>query len=513
MKDLTYYIPISSSNLAHYFGSGIIAPVQYYSNRIEDLQNIFPNHILLSKHRFTNENNSSLEVVLTEKEELSKISDNFFLLRKPIPISRIKKVFFRKEKQSKVTGYNINVSAAYFPEHLVSIDAVSEEINTDELYKARVDEVNDWEKELKIFDRLLGGFAVMQIAKNHFSDYSREYFGLLSQINTLIKSELDRQEIHYQNKYSWLILNQLEDNNKERAKELIYSFLTKDEVLSYAKDIEKKVNIKNGKLVLNDLKFGYLYLISVLASYGEGTRMNLDTFFSDFKTGKFLVEKDKEEGIALSFGINKGYKAFSNEYKTSNFKAEVKFKLDTQLDYYTIESIYQYAFNHIKDNKAFEYIDYWCPKRKEKPSYKGYKTYDVLDIKVVYEQEKVEELSFLENNGVVPQEIMSSIKDLHQNYSKIQSHDFYDLSIKIFELAQNHFKNEQSLNIKNKDNTPHLITNNKEERNRIIDLCEMNLAELTKTANKAGLKIKKIQKKDKHIVINQILDLEKNRLL
>ena len=51
-----------------------------------------------------------------------------------------------------------------------------------------------------------------------------------------------------------------------------------------------------------------------------------------------------EEGIALYYGYNRGYSVFSNSYGTSeDNKQVVKFLLDSQLDYYTIESVYQYV--------------------------------------------------------------------------------------------------------------------------------------------------------------------------
>jgi hypothetical protein len=81
----------------------------------------------------------------------------------------------------------------------------------------------------------------------------------------------------------------------------------------------------------------------------------------------------------LTFGINKGYAAFRNHYKTTHFDIDVKFKLNSQFDYYAIESIYQFVFNGKTDNETFDYIDDWCPRAVASAKHSGYDTYQILD--------------------------------------------------------------------------------------------------------------------------------------
>ena len=90
-------------------------------------------------------------------------------------------------------------------------------------------------------------------------------------------------------------------------------------------------------------------------------RKKLDDFFSFLVNSDF--EPDRKEGISLMFGLNKGYTAFRNKYETEDLELEIKFRLESQLEYYTIESIYQYVFNGKTDNYNYEYLDGWCPQK------------------------------------------------------------------------------------------------------------------------------------------------------
>lgn len=98
MNNKTYFLPIKSENLAFYFAKGCICPTKYLQNRNTDIQNRFDNQILLSNSMFTNETDCSLEIILNEETEKAvQISNSFFTLEMPLPISRIKKITFKNE--------------------------------------------------------------------------------------------------------------------------------------------------------------------------------------------------------------------------------------------------------------------------------------------------------------------------------------------------------------------------------------------------------------------------------
>ena len=85
--------------------------------------------------------------------------------------------------------------------------------------------------------------------------------------------------------------------------------------------------------------------------------------------------------------MNKGYKAFRNKYRTSNFEVDIKFLLDSKLDYYIIESIYQNVFNSLNNISSFKYIDNWFADNKQREiETSNYVTYQMLDKTIIWKQ-------------------------------------------------------------------------------------------------------------------------------
>ena len=125
------------------------------------------------------------------------------------------------------------------------------------------------------------------------------------------------------------------------------------------------------------------YIVAVLNMYGvadEAKKKRIDgIILSNFKSE---IKPDKSEVVALCYGLNKGYSVFPRSYKSGNVEKSVKFQLNSQLDYYTIESLYQFVFND-KKSEEFTYIDYWCPKQKNKLFYKNKTDFQVLDVLVI----------------------------------------------------------------------------------------------------------------------------------
>jgi lysyl-tRNA synthetase class I len=80
----------------------------------------------------------------------------------------------------------------------------------------------------------------------------------------------------------------------------------------------------------------------------------------------------------LCYGINRGYAAFSNKYKFQSKEKIVKFQLNSLLDYYTIESVYQYAYNEIDKSNSFPYLEEWCSKLNLKATANTYKVLDQI---------------------------------------------------------------------------------------------------------------------------------------
>ncbi|MDQ7046618.1 MAG: hypothetical protein Q9M39_03010 [Sulfurovum sp.] len=148
--------------------------------------------------------------------------------------------------------------------------------------------------------------------------------------------------------------------------EYIISFIIRKISQKDVDNIAKKENViiekLNGIFQYQDVdKINSItYKLAILHNYGEDStkRKKTNDLLYEFKTGK--IPKDKVEGISLIYGINNGYSSFYNFYD----KKIVKFKMDSLLDYYIIESIFQHIINESKENREFKYIATIFPEQK-----------------------------------------------------------------------------------------------------------------------------------------------------
>ncbi|WP_264511612.1 Rho termination factor N-terminal domain-containing protein [Flavobacterium sp. N1719] len=471
-----YYISIKSVNLAHYLSSGIIAPSIYIDNRNPDIQDRFKNNILLSTFKYTSETNCAVEIVLNSVEEAPrKISQNFFLFDMPIPISRIKAIYFSDEEQKINTEFNITSGAAFIPKGLLK-DLKEDGISIIELENVDSKSTGvDWSHFLKKYDQLMGGFAAMKIAKEAFQNYPTHYFKSLGYINELFNEILIKQKVEVENNFEFAF----KDNGKSKAfHDTIYNEITSNVVQNYASSEKVKLETRNGLIQIDKIPYNtYTYLVAILESYGPGKRKQVDSFVSDLISGKFI--ENKKEGLALIFGLNKGYKSFRNKYKTENFETTIKFKLDSQLDYYIIESIYQNVFNNSSNSVSrFEYIDSWCVKiESEQINTSDFVTYKVLD-KIIIQKKKQDIfkelfLSSLGKRNKIYDIIYQKINEWFPNFIKLDEEQlkeyfkvYIDSSIEEF---ANYIYNETKAEFKEKDAIIENLNRTIKEKDEIIN--------------------------------------------
>lgn len=444
MANEPIYVPINSSSLPHYFGRGCILPVKYLSNKVEDIQNIQEDAILLSKKKWVKNADCSLEVVLTEEEEkgLIGLSDNFYKCNAPIPTSRIKGVYFLDTKQKETTVWNVNNGAAFIPDHLLQVENRSEldVITVDELSNlSNTSSAIDLTNKIKSFDHILGGFAFMRLGNRPETNYPDNYFSTLSYFNRLIEEECKKaaneKELLFNYNF-WGIFSFKNESTWSKWLKYIYQNVETNDVEKLALSEGINLQSKYGLLKLDAIDKGsVLYDIALLATYGDRKNKSVDDLVTDLADSN-IVPTEKKEEVSLLFGLNNGYSKLRNRYKNRNGEKIVKFKLESKLDYYIIESIYQFVFNGNKENFAFPYIDAWCPTLTE--SIKGQETYKILDTTVIAKKKPLFlSLQYLENlfQKFSANEIFTTIvKVLNQwlpPFAKIKEED----GIKYFEEA------------------------------------------------------------------------------
>lgn len=377
-----YYFPISSASLAHYFGCACIKPSKYFYNKQEDLQDRFNEFLLITTHFGTEQTDCCLELVITkqETEDLIDIKNGWFLFEKPLPITRVKKIYFSSKERKEHTITNIVMSTAFVPNDLIDIVKSFDNPKADNFQKPQDIFVNSYIDKLKNFDSYLGGFSLMRLAGEEYMNYSENYFATLSFFNENIQKDLEYAKSNIDTRYQGVFSGK---NGFDKIIPYLSKTIDENDVNSIAKE-EKQIIQKDKITRIVDLSSleKWTYTIAVLNTYGVGNESKkkkieeliLSNFKSDIKTGK-------SEGIALCYGMNRGYSVFSNKYNLGRIEKIIKFQLNSQLDYYTIESIYQYVFNE-KKSISFQYLDNWCPKMKF--SKIGKKTdYKILDVLVI----------------------------------------------------------------------------------------------------------------------------------
>lgn len=373
---MTYYLPINSTSLAHYFVCACVKPAKYFENKPQDLQDRFRNALLLSSELGTNDTDCCIELVLTKDEERSLVpcGREFFLFPTPLPISRVKAIHFRAQRQLEQTLSNINMSAAFIPHSLAKVarfsDAVIDVVNVTD---KPVDK--DYSEQLVIFDRILGALALMKTAKEPYMNYSENYASTLSFFNALVRNDLEKQGRQINEKFFGLFSR---SGNFVKFIPYLEKKITKEDLDQIAAENNQRIERSYTKAINYDKLSGITYAFAILQSYGvggEAATKKIDGLISN----NFEELKDgKAEGIALYYGYNRGYSVFSNCYGTQEIgRQNVKYLLESQLDYYTIESVYQFAFYGNTTSSQFPYIDAWCPRKNQRPKRKT--DYMVLD--------------------------------------------------------------------------------------------------------------------------------------
>jgi len=378
-----YYLPINSMSLAHYFGSGLIKPSKYFLNKPRDLQDRFEEFLFLTNHHGTKEADCCLELVLTTAEvsDLVVLKPGFFLYGKPLPISRIKSVIFSDKRQKDHTITNVLMNTAFIPDKIIKVskfDTIS--ISGLDIPESCVGK--DWSKSIKLYDSILGGLALMRLSGEEYMNYSESYFSTLAYFNDAIKNELEISGRQLDPKFHDAFIGV---GNFKKLLPYLNKVINENDLVEIAQE-EKQTIVKDRytKIIdLTNLEKSATFTVAILETYGvgdEAKKKRIDgLIMSNFRSD---IKPEKAEGIALCYGMNRGYSVFPSKYLLGNKEKIVKFELNSKVDYYTIESIFQFSFNNTKVG-SLPYLDDWCPKYDNKNSKNKKNDYHIFDIVVI----------------------------------------------------------------------------------------------------------------------------------
>jgi len=378
-----YYIPIDSINLPTIYGNACIIPKKHLSTTNEDAQNIQPSYLLLTTKMGTDKSDCAIEIVLSDEEieMLIPIPNNndISLFSKPLPISRIKSITFNdNEKKERVIAI-INLSTAFINNNIVNVDLEMQKVDINSINITNIPENKDFTLRLKKFNCILGGFALLRLACEEYMNYSENYFSTLSVFNEQIKNDYlnSGNKINPKFQDAFFGVNEFKDLYPILSNTITEKDVYKIAALENQKIIKDKYT---GSIETNSLD-RMTYIISMLYVYkvsNEAGDRKIDSLIANnFNTD---IKEGKSEIIALCYGLNRGYNSFTKRYTVNGKESNVKFEFNSKLDYYTVESIYQFAFYDNKNNLSFKYLDDWCPILNETIKKGSYKIIDKIVI-------------------------------------------------------------------------------------------------------------------------------------
>lgn len=393
-----YLLQTHRIKLQDYVQCGLVAPDIYLGDEIEkDIQSNTPYCLILSDGYIEelDESQILIELILTEDEKASlHICKDVCYLASPLPITRIKKVYvYDKASISHIVTTLQTSEKGFLPENIFEYYTQKKQcIFSPKSYcpAPEILQITDFSDQISSFDKRMGMFAYMKNAKAYYcndtgviANYSEKYFKILSTLfdnnfkdgPTILNQNLSFKELLYSKEqidesFIETIAQSIEDNE---IKEL------------FLKILEPNSTRKILPLLLE--KNAELYYFIALVFYVRHKDSNRkDSIKINIKD--IIPEPLAEKALAI-LGIYFGYRSLraaeNIEIHDSYFAKlfgktwHMKFKLDTKLDYMTIESIYRHSFKDKNDARTFDYLYY--PNRKkpmQKPNDKEFNLWYAL---------------------------------------------------------------------------------------------------------------------------------------
>ena len=391
-----YLLQTHRIKLQDYVQCGLVAPDIYLGDEIEkDIQSNTPNCLILSDGYIEelDESQILIELILTEDEKASlHLCEDVCYFTSPLPITRIKKVYaYDKASISHIVTTLQTSEKGFLPENIFECYTQKKQcIFALKSYSPAPEmlQITNFSDKIRSFDKRMGMFAYMKNAKAYYcndsaviSNYSDNYFSILSKYlpKKLDDKTYDGLSIISQN-LSFKELLYSKEQIDESFIETIAQSIKDNEIKElFLKILEPNSTRKILPLLLE--KNAELYYFIALVFYVRHKDSNRkDSIKINIKD--IIPEPLAEKALAI-LGIYFGYRTLRasehieihDSYFVKLFGQEwnMKFKLDTKLDYMTIESIYRHSFKDKNDARTLDYLCYPNPKKSiQKPNDKEF---------------------------------------------------------------------------------------------------------------------------------------------
>lgn len=359
---MTLYLPISTASLPHYVTAACVKPACCFKNKPEDIQNTVPQHLLLSESPCSRLEGCciALELLDNETSRLTPAGKGWFLFDSALPMSRVYKILFPNEVNLAKSRANITLSTAFLPARLCVTS--TEEAFTAPFLPATKPDTPGLSEKAAMFDRLLGAFAMLRITSPSNLNVPESYFGMLG---LLCPEVMEEGKKVFGNRFTGKFQALLSQNTDDSVIKLLSGRITEKEVetIAHRENQELTIDKVTGLIDADRLK-GQAYILAILATYGlptEASRKNIDELaVSGFQRN---IRPGMNEIVAAYYGYNRGYSIFPKFFAVSPVvKKYAKFRFDSLVDYYTVESVYRHVFLNRPTPKC-PGLETWWPRK------------------------------------------------------------------------------------------------------------------------------------------------------
>ena len=400
-----YLLQMNRIKLQDYIQCGLIAPDTYLGDELEkDIQSNNPHFLVLSEGYLEelDEEQVLLEIIFSEdeKNKLLYIEDICYC-DYPLPVTRIKKIYAQDKVIIKHILINLETSEkGFLPDNLFDSYTNNKKLIFEQKTFCPLPEetpIPNFREQIIKFDKRMGMFAFIKNSKVYYvnetgkiGNYSDNYFAILSNMldNKLDSKVFDGLSVIKENEAFNGLLYSDRQIDEVFINSIAPNIADQDTRELFLKILEQNSTRKTLPLLLEKQAYLYYY-IALIYYFRQKDSNRKDNFKSDIKN--IIPESAAEVALAI-LGIYFGYKILraqeTVDIQDKVFKKifgncwNMKFKLDSKLDYVTIETIYNYSFKDIKKSSNFDYLIY--PKRVKPltlPADKKFLTWYMLEKK------------------------------------------------------------------------------------------------------------------------------------
>lgn len=414
IKNNNFLLHLNAANLSNYFNFGYIYPlalednlVYKNENRAKDVLTMSEEYIIVSKHSINEFEITDilLELVLDDII-LTQINDtSLYYIDQPIPISRIKSIYFKTENsKSAFLSSVMSFPDCFIPENLCKVlDYIKQhQVDMSSISLPKNEALNYWKERLNIFDKLLGLFAFTKNSGILFSeklglfeDYTSGFLSAISSINSIpelaslndktLRSLIYYHDIHVNNAQRLIfkaIIEKVYTNEvfsvKEAIKLLTETNFQSADMLSIRQIIEQlreldQLAVSYKGLLKSEVVRKNLPVIALifLSKFSNKSRQNTDkqAVRNSFIKNEFEFSLDVAEYLLGFLGLYYGYKNMVKEdtnliFEDPVFKdlaestQSIKFRLDSYLDRFIVESVFRYSERKEQLKTSFEFLQW-----------------------------------------------------------------------------------------------------------------------------------------------------------